>query len=162
MPAISETALKEACAKGTERRISLSAIFILGYIKKDSSLGRREGLPGETNRDGMDDLLDFLEQSLPGELSLGVSGGVVKRKNFFGSSRTEGLPEIPFAELLIGVGRHSKFKLRLGKDAPVVGAETFGKAVEILTARADKGSARQLQTEVGDAQRFGGLNAGFA
>ena len=46
--------------------------------------------------------------------------------------------------------------------AELVGAETFGKAVEILTARADKGSARQLQTEVGDAQRFGGLNAGFA
>src|SRR5437899_2880219 len=47
----SETALKEACAWGTERRISLSATFIVGYIKKDSSLGRREGLPGETNRD---------------------------------------------------------------------------------------------------------------
>src|SRR5437868_5648695 len=43
--------LKEGCAWGTERRISLNAIFISGYIKKDSSLGRREGLPGETNRD---------------------------------------------------------------------------------------------------------------
>src|SRR5437762_11412770 len=40
-----------ACVKGTERRISLSATFISGYIKKDSSLGRRDGLPGETNRD---------------------------------------------------------------------------------------------------------------
>src|SRR5207247_2106825 len=40
-----------ACVKGTERRISLSAAFVSGYIKKDSSLGRREGLPGETNRD---------------------------------------------------------------------------------------------------------------
>ena len=90
MPTSMEMVVRKngACAKGTERRISLSATFISGYIKKDSSLGRREGLPGETNRDGMDDLLDFLEQSLPGELPLGVSSGVVEGENFFGSSGT--------------------------------------------------------------------------
>ncbi len=58
MPTSMEMVVRKsgACVKGTERRISLSAIFISGYIKKDSSLSRREGLLCETNRDDMDDL----------------------------------------------------------------------------------------------------------
>src|SRR5207244_5835217 len=107
-------------------------------------------------------LLDLLDQRLPCRLALRVGGGVVEGEDFIRRAGTQGLPEIPLAELAIGVGGDAEFEFRIGEHAPLVGAAAVGPAMEILAAGPDESSARQLDAEIGHAQGLGGLHAGFA